>query len=775
MLQCVQSADSRSRLVLVSGLVWFGFFLAEPAWGAEARTGEQIYREMCANCHGEKGEGVVTEYPNPLGGDRTLVQLTRMIDRTMPQDDPDALEGEDAQRVSQYVYDLWYSPIAQARNAPPRVELSRLTVAQYRNTLADLVGSFRPQGWWGDERGLKAEYFKGRRFQKEDRKIERVDGLVRFDFGEGGPDGNAELAEEFSIRWQGSVLAPETGVYDFFIKTDNGARLWINDNQTPLIDGWVKSGNGESRESIYLLGGRPYWLRLEMFKSKEAKDKRGSMTLEWQPPGGVREVIPKRALSTAWFPEGYVATSAFPPDDRSMGFERGSTISKAWEEGVADGALNAAAYIVAHLSDLAKVKPDDSERREKLKAFCGTFVERAFRRPLTDEQKARYVEQPFASAGEDLDLAVKQVVVRTLTAPWFLYREVGGEPAPAVDGYRVASRMSYILWDSMPSEKVFEAVREGKFSDEKQAREQAWRMIHDPRAKAKLRSYFRHWLNLEHLPEIAKDGALYPGFDAAVIADLETSLELYLADVFWSEASDFRELMTAEGVWLNGRLAAHYGADLPPDADFQKVSLDAGERFGVVTQPYLLTALAYTGTTSPIHRGVFLSRGLLGRVLRVPPVAIAPTAPDLQPDLTTRERVTLQTQASLCQSCHAMINPLGFTLEGFDAIGRRRREEKGKPVDTLGSYLSKQGDEVQFSGAKDLAQFLATSEESRIAFSDQMFHYLVKQSLKAYGPEMVGALRGSFAGEHPNMKRLVVEIATRASLREPPVAVSRSE
>ena len=762
---------TRCRLHIACVLV---AVLSTPLFAAE-RTGRSIYLEMCANCHGEQGEGVVTEYPNPLGGDRTLAQLTRMIDRTMPQDDPDRLDEEGAKLVAQYTYDEWYSPIAQARRAAPRIELSRLTVAQYRNTLADLVGSFRPQGWWGNDRGLKAEYFKDRRFNKDDRKIERVDPRVDFDFGEGGPDGNAEMAESFSIRWQGSIFATETGVYDFFVNSDNGFRLWVNNEQKPLIDGWVKSGQEEQKESLFLLGGRAYRLRLEMFKSKEGKEKKGSMTLACQPPGGVRDVIPTHALSPAWFAESYVCTASFPPDDRSMGFERGSTVDKAWQEAVSDGALQTSSYIVENLRGLAGFKPEDADRKDKVRTFLRKFVERAFRRPLAEAEQAKFVDQPFDAGGDNLDLAVKQVVLRTLTSPRFLYRELPGDTTPGDAGYRTAARLSYILWDTMPTEDVWKAVREGKFSDPAKVREQAWAMLHHPRSKPKLRAFFRHWLNLEHIPEIAKDEKQFPGFDAAVIADLERSLELYVDDCFWTEGSDFKRLMTADSVWLNGRLAKLYGADLPADADFQKVSLDGGDRHGLITQPYLLTALAYTGTTSPIHRGVFLLRGMLGRVLRVPPVAIAPTAPDLHPDLTTRERVELQTKASFCQSCHAMINPLGFTLEGYDAIGRRRTEEKGKSVNTVGSYQTKTGDDQAFGGAKELSQFLATSEEAQIAFADQMFHYYVKQSLKAHSAEAISAIRSAFGGDQRSMQRLLVEIAVQASLTEPSVEVAEAK
>src|SRR5205814_315150 len=150
-----------------------------------------------------------------------------------------------------------------------------------------------------------------------------------------------------------------------------------------------------------------------------------------------------------------------------------------------------------------------------------------------------------------------------------------------------------------------------------------------------------------------------------------------------------------------------YGVDLPADATFQSVSLDPTERAGVLTHPYMLAGFAYTDSSSPIHRGVLIARSLLGRTLRPPPQAFTPIPASLHPNMTTRQRVALQTQSAPCMSCHSMINPLGFTLEKFDAIGRLRAQENGQPVDSSGSYQSRDGKTIQFKGVRDLARFLA--------------------------------------------------------------------
>jgi hypothetical protein len=241
-------------------------------------------------------------------------------------------------------------------------------------------------------------------------------------------------------------------------------------------------------------------------------------------------------------------------------------------------------------------------------------------------------------------------------------------------------------------------------------------------------------------------------------------LDLFLEEVVWGEFPDFRRLLLADAIPLNGRLAAFYGVDLPPDAPFQTVSLQPWERAGVLTHPLLLAGFAYHATSSPIHRGVFVSRSLLGRTLKPPPEAVAPLAPDLHPNLTTRERVTVQTSPASCQTCHAMINPLGFSLERFDAAGRFREAEKSRPIDASGSYQARTGDWARFVGARELAAHLAGSEETQTAFVEQLFHYLVKQPIHAHGRKASADLRAGFVKDGYHIRKLLVEIATTAAL-----------
>ncbi|HEV3081896.1 MAG TPA: DUF1592 domain-containing protein [Gemmataceae bacterium] len=739
------------------------------AAAAEERTGEQIYRQRCAVCHGQKGEGTEENYPQPLAGKKSVAQLARFIARTMPKDSPDKCKGPDADKVAAYIYEAFYSKGARERDSAPRLELARLTVRQYRNAVADLVGSFRSPGRWENQHGLHGEYFKSRRFRDDDRALDRIDAAVKFDFGEAGPDLKFD-ANQFSIRWQGAVLAPETGDYEFIVRTEHAARLWLNDSKRPLIDAWVKSGSDtEYRAALFLLGGRVYPLRLEFSKAKQgvddSKDKKkkpkavkASIVLEWKLPQRAAETIPQGNLTPNHFPQVFVVTTAFPPDDRSVGYERGTSISKAWDRATTDAAIEVADFVATHLADLGDVKDDAADRPARVRDFCKRFAERAFRRPLTADEQGLFIERQFERGG-DPETTVKRVLLFVLKSPQFLYREIDG----GRDGYDVASRLSFGLWDSLPDRELLQAAAAGQLGTRAQVSRQAERMLGDLRARSKLRDFFLQWLKIDPAPELVKDAKRYPGFDAVLASDLRTSLDLFLEDVLWSEASDFRQLLLADYLYLNGRLAQFYGAKLPADAPFQKVFLNPQERAGVLSHPYLMATFAYPAASSPIHRGVFLARNVLGQPLRPPPDAFVPLPADLHPGLTTRERVTLQTQPQACQSCHSMINPLGFTLEHFDAVGRFQDRDRDKPIDATGAYVTRNGQRVTFGGVRELAAFLAGNEETQEAFVQRLFQYFVKQPIRAFGPRKLVDLRQSFADNHYNIRKLMVQIVTEAA------------
>ncbi len=734
---------------------------------ADPRLGEVVYREDCLRCHGPMGQGVAGKSDEPLLGEKSVAFLAKYIAREMPEDDPGTLSQAEALASAQYIHDAFYSAEARARNNPPRLELAHLTERQYRESVTDLLSSFRRGNSTTESGGLAAVY-RGLKDgdstntdKNEAKFLERVDPVISFDFGTKAPAAGSR-AEQFKINWSGSLLVPDTGEYDFRVTTPNGVRVYVNapangSEKNALIDLWVSSAMLRSGQGqVFLLGGRSYPLQVEFFKYK---DKTASIKLEWRPPGGAWSVIPAENLSPKFSASVDVVSVPLPPDDASMGYERGVSVSREWTEAVAKGGLQAAALLAPHLHEYAGTTATAPDRAEKLKAFTWRFAQLAYRRPLTVEQKADLTKifVPVVAP----EIAAKRAILHVLSSPHFLYPATGPQ-----DDYAVAARLALALWDSLPDEALLQSAAKGALKTPEQVRTQAQRMQKDPRAKAKLRDFLHHWLHVEEGAEIAKDQAAYPGFDPGVVMDLRTSLDLFVEGVVWSEASDYRQLLLSDTILMNERLAKFYGQKLPEGHGFRPVKMDAAQRAGVLTHPYLLATFSYTKSTSPIHRGVFLSRNILGRMLKPPPMAIAFMDDKFDPSFTMREKVTELTAKPACQSCHITINPLGFSFERFDAVGRIRETDNAKPVNTVSPYIAADGTELTLTGARDVAVHAAESPAGQTGFVRNLFQTMVKQPTTAYSPELLSQLTERFRRDHCHVRNLAIEVAVVAALQK---------
>ncbi len=350
------------------------------------------------------------------------------------------------------------------------------------------------------------------------------------------------------------IIPPETGNYEFVVKTVNGFRLWVN-GRVPLIDGSVKSGQKiEARETIKLDAGRPYPIRLEMFKSKAAKEKLAAISLCWKTPHGVDEIIPTRFLNPTSAPYLFVLNTPFPPDDRSMGWERGTSVSKEWDAATTAGAIEFANWLAGNLNELVDKLPGEGDaRKQALKKFAQQFVERAFRHPLSDPEKQHYVNRWFDKT-PDADLALRRVVLLTLKSPRFLYLDLADEHA----AFETASRLSYAMWDSLPDQGLWLAAANKQLQTDQQIRAQAERMLNDARAEVKLREFCWRWLKLDQIQSVEKDRKRFPDFDATLAASLRTSLELFVQDVLTSNDADFRRLLTEKTIYVNQPIRKFY-------------------------------------------------------------------------------------------------------------------------------------------------------------------------------------------------------------------------
>ena len=752
---------------------------ADEASDALASRGRAVYAEHCGGCHGSEGQGEEGVYEEALFGDKSLTELTRYLETSMPDGSPEDVVGEDAAAAARYIYDAFYSPVAQDRLRPARVEAVRLTERQFRQAVADAVNRRDATPATGAEEGLVATYSIGSRW-RSDAKIEDVKiGSIDFAISDAWPGApvvpmtpeeiaarDEDLAKQRSAKkdgpkpyeadFIGGVRAYETGTHEFIVETTGGFQLYVGDYGTPALDREVKSGDTTRYAvKVPLLEGRVTPLRLEV---EDERRPGNFVRLKWRRPHGVEEVIPARALTRERVEPTYALATPLPPDDASTGYPRGNGMSPEWVEAAAQAAVAVGNDLAADPRRWTGVKEDDPERAKKTLDYLLGMAERAWRRPLTGEERAT-IEAAFDA--EDVESSLRLAAIRVFASPRFLLREVNvGE----FDGPAAASWVSFLLWDSVPDRKLRQKGEKGQLSSEKNLRQTAWEAVYDPRSKSKLRDFMLRWLRTDHFHEISKNPEVFPEFDERVAADLKTSLDLFLDDVLWGQEPRWSRLLTSREVYLNGRLSRLYGGEVGGDA-FEKVDLAGQPRAGLLSHPYIMAGFSYDKTTSPIHRGVFLSKSILGRVLKNPPDAVSPLPPDLHADLSTRERVALQTQSTTCQSCHSMINPLGFALEHFDAIGRVRSQDQAKPVDASGVYLTKAGEEVPFEDVAGLAGWISQSDEAREAFVSHLFHSATGQSVRAFGPEYLPMLVQKFRESGDNVPALLVEIVVTPTLR----------
>jgi mono/diheme cytochrome c family protein len=719
--------------------------------------GKTIYASQCASCHGDRGQGVADHYDSPLIGDLSLEELTKIISETMPEDDPDKCVAADAEAVAKYVYQTFYSAAAREKNSTARVELARLTAHQYLMSTTDLLASFRQPPAEKYEPGLKAEYYTRKdinyTYGLNRKTFERIDDKVDFDFGESGPQPMARQVKDFGVGWSGSVFADRTGEYEFAIKTQNGARLYLNSRE-PLIDAWVDS---QAEPKLYeastrLIAGRWFPMRLEFHTYQEPT---ASIQLLWRPPNGDWETIPAKNFAVQSSPIQFVISHDLPPDDSSAGFARGTNVSKSWDDATTRSGIEIMRYVVDNIEDLARLNRQDGDRDAKIKQFCFQFAQRAFRRPLTDEQKQFFVERHFAEA-PDIESALKRSILLTLKSPRFLYPSISGDEN---DDYTIASMLALSLWDSLPDQQLYELAAKGELNDQKVRRQQAARMLNDPRSIHKLKNFLCDWVKIEECSDLAKDATLFPEFNEKLVAQLRTSLEMMFDDMLRREKSDYRNLLLSDEMYISDDIAKFYKLDGPVVHPFEKIKLKDNHYAGIVTHPLLLSTHAYHKSTSPIHRGVFLSRQVLGRTLKPPPDDVEFEDSAFEPSMSMREKVDLLTKPVACQACHQIINPVGYALEHFDSVGRFRTKENEREINAAVELPTPDGKEVKLSNARELAEYAASDRLAQQGFVRQMFQFAIKQPPAAYGSDTIEKLHQKFEKSEFDMKQLFAEIA----------------
>jgi mono/diheme cytochrome c family protein len=347
--------------------------------------------------------------------------------------------------------------------------------------------------------------------------------------------------------------------------------------------------------------------------------------------------------------------------------------------------------------------------------ILSTLAARAYRRPPTDGDMQALLG--FYRSGQidgGFDAGIQRGLERMLAAPSFLFR-IEREPAGAAAGsvYRlsdldVASRLSFFLWSSIPDDELREAAVQGRLSDPIALEQQVRRMLRDPRSKALVDNFAVRWLELSKLPGSVPDTELYPEFDENLRDAMGQETRLFIADQLRNNRS-VMELLTADYSFLNERLAAHYGIPNIYGSHFRRVSFSGGTRGGLLGQSSVLTVTSYPNRTSVTMRGRWLLANLIGVPPPPPPADIPPleeAGADGRPR-SLRERMEQHRKNPACASCHQRMDPLGFALENFDALGKWRTSSDGAAIDAAASLP----DGTQFDGVSGLRTLMVSHSD----------------------------------------------------------------
>lgn len=481
----------------------------------------------------------------------------------------------------------------------------------------------------------------------------------------------------------------------------------------------------------------------------------------------------------------------FPAENQVMGFSTNAEFHRAsplLTERQMTAAEHVARDVMPHLAELLPCLEAGTATavtdQECAEAFIDEYGSRAFRRPMTTEERAIFVDLFSATYPRDRLVGSLSLVIQALLqSPQFLYRlEFGGEQMQVAGAYELsdhelASRLSYFLWNSMPDEELFAAARAGSLTTEGGIAEQARRMLDEPMVRDGVADFYRQWLKLERLEGVARD---LDGTPTTLGESFSYSLSYFVTHVFSSEGGGLDALMTSPTVFLNDQLAPLYGVDVPADVaagQFFRVEMDPLQRSGLLTQPGLMALYAHPDQSAPIQRGVFVRDAVLCQPAPAPPPSVDNNPPDPDPNLTTRERFRVHTEDAACASCHSLIDPIGLSFEGYDQLGRYREMENGLPVDVSGDVVGTREEEIRgpFDGAAELAQRFASSRQVRECVVTQWYRYGLGRVEQDVDLCSIARASDHFTAENANMKELLVAIVLSDAFRYRAVAEELAE
>jgi hypothetical protein len=712
-----------------------------------------ILERYCFDCHsGDRAEAGITldtykESRAKTHERKAWVKVLRQLEgRAMPPDDAEQPTREEAAAVQRWITAYALVPDCSKGERPGRVTVRRLNREEYNNTVRDLFG---------------------------------IDARPADDFP------SDEIGYGFDTI--GDVLSIPPVLLDHYIDAAEAvARAVIASTDadaapTRRIEGGRLNSTGQFVREIEIAEEGNYVLRVMAWGDQAGPDPcRMMIGVDGKPrrkaevsngPGAPLEYDVKLRLdrgkhqfAVAFLNDFYDKAEKDPKKrDRNLAIDR---VTLAGPVGILPAALPA-----SHTRFFSKPldpKADLSEQTEAFKSLLEPVASRAFRRPATSDELDGLAAIFFAARreGETVERSAQLAISALLVSPSFLLR-FEGDPPPGrirtLNDYELAARLSYFLWSSLPDDELFRAAARGEVHTPEQLAAQASRMLRDPKAEALVKNFAGQWLQLRGLDEVRPDPKRFPGFDADLRASFRRETEEFFSYIVREDRS-MLEFLDADYTFVNERLARHYGLADVKGAEFRRVSLDRQKRGGLLGQASILTVTSNATRTSPVKRGKWILENLFAS----PPPDPPPNVPELDGDNaklvgTLRQRMEQHRADPSCASCHKLMDPLGFGLENYDAVGAWREREGDAAVDAGGELP----DGRRFQGPAELREILtARKDEFRRCLVEKLLTYGLGRGLEYYDACAVERIASASASGGDRFSVIVAEIVKSPAFRQ---------
>jgi uncharacterized protein DUF1592/uncharacterized protein DUF1588/uncharacterized protein DUF1595/uncharacterized protein DUF1585/uncharacterized protein DUF1587 len=446
---------------------------------------------------------------------------------------------------------------------------------------------------------------------------------------------------------------------------------------------------------------------------------------------------------------------------------------------------HAAEQYEASALDLAAQVFSDPARRDALvgcapataddpcvRAFIATFGRRAWRRALTTDELDRWtaVVSGIAASFQDVEKGLELAVAGVLESPNFLYRVELGAPDPSAStrlrytGAEMATRLSYFILGTTPDDALLQAAQDGRLDTRSGIEAEARRLLAMPAAHEALGRFFSEHLKLDRLEGLSKDRTLFPLMSPTLMASMRGELERLVDQIVFAPRSDFREVFITKNAFVNAELARLYDLPAVPSDDYSPTMHPANSmRSGILTTAAFLALNAHERTTSPTYRGRFIRQSLLCQEIPPPPPGVNTTLPDdssMGPETLRQKIERLHLRNPTCAGCHSRMDPLGFGLENFDAIGAYRTTDNGLPIDSSGMIDGK-----SFGNARELAAILHDEPDVAVCMSRMAYRWAAGHRETDGEAPAVDALARAFASSGYDFKEMAVALVTSDGFR----------